>query len=287
MTLPRVPSVGAALVLVLTWGGDPGVSARGGDAAELRPETVAAFNRYVLATERDHQSTREPAGRFLQVDRLPAAEREVRLGALRRGEIWIERLETRDGDRGFRIPGGQVHHWSGTVFLPGVSLEAAVRLLQDYDRHAAVYAPAVVRSQLVERQGDTFVVDLRFYQKHVIAVTLDTRNDARFTRHGGHRASSRIVSTRVNEVEHAGTAEESARPEGQDSGYLWRLNTYWRFHARDGGTYLECESITLTRSVPTGLGWLIGRYVNSIPRETLTFTLERTRDTLTRVQARR
>ena len=58
-------------------------------------------------------------------------------------------------------------------------------------------------------------------------------------------------------------------------------NSYWRFLQRDNGVYIQCESITLTRGIPTGLGWLVRPFVTSIPRETLAFTLETTRKRLT------
>ena len=82
------------------------------------------------------------------------------------------------------------------------------------------------------------------------------------------------------EVEDAGTPQEHELPVGHDSGYLWRLNTYWRLLARDGGVYLQCESISLTRGIPMGLGWVVGPFVTSIPKESLTFTLETTRHRL-------
>ena len=69
-------------------------------------------------------------------------------------------------------------------------------------------------------------------------------------------------------------------PVGRDGGYLWRLNTYWRFLERDGGTYIQCEAISLTRAIPFGLGWLVEPFVTSIPRESLSFTLETTRKVL-------
>jgi len=94
------------------------------------------------------------------------------------------------------------------------------------------------------------------------------------------RAASSIVATRIAEVENPGTPAEREKPPGLDSGYLWRLNTYWRFLRRDGGTYVQCESISLTRGIPTGLGWLIGPFVTSLPRESLQFTLETTRRAL-------
>ena len=116
--------------------------------------------------------------------------------------------------------------------------------------------------------------------KKVITVVVNTENDARFTRLGPDRVQSRIYSTRVAEVEDPGTPQEKEMPIGHDGGYLWRLYTYWRFLERDGGTYVQCEAISLTRGIPLGFGWLIGPFVTSIPRESLAFTLETTRKTL-------
>lgn len=107
-------------------------------------------------------------------------------------------------------------------------------------------------------------------------------HDARFTRLDPNRAQSRIYSTRIAEVEDPDTLSEHEKPIGRDGGYLWRLYTYWRFLERDGGTYVQCESISLTRGIPSGFGWLVGPFVTSIPRESLAFTLETTRRTLAR-----
>jgi hypothetical protein len=43
---------------------------------------------------------------------------------------------------------------------------------------------------------------------------------------------------------------------------------------------MQIESVTLTRSIPTGLGWVIGPFVESIPRESLEFTLRSACDAL-------
>jgi hypothetical protein len=56
------------------------------------------------------------------------------------------------------------------------------------------------------------------------------------------------------------------------------MNTWWRFEEKDGGTYVECQTVSLTRDIPAGLGWLVGGYVTSVPRESLTFTLATTRE---------
>lgn len=116
--------------------------------------------------------------------------------------------------------------------------------------------------------------------RKVLSVVIGSQNDARFTRPAADRAYSRIVSTRMTEVESPGTSREASKPEGRDGGFLWRLHTHWRFLERDGGTYLQGESTSLTRDVPVGLGWLIKPFVTSLTRESLEFTLETTRRSL-------
>jgi hypothetical protein len=244
-------------------------------AAELQPKTIAAFDRYVGVTEA--QMDLEP---FLRIDALAPKERQAAYAALRRGEVHIQRLSTREAGKSIDVPSGLIHHWLGAAFVPGASLDQALALLQDYDRHAEIYRPAIARSQLLSRDGDVFRVYLRFYMKKVITVVVNTENEARFTRLGPDRAQSRIYSLRVAEVADPDTPQEREHPVGKDGGYLWRLYTYWRFLERDGGTYVQCEAISLTRGIPVMLGWLIGPFVTSIPRESLIFTLETTRKTL-------
>jgi pyruvate/2-oxoglutarate dehydrogenase complex dihydrolipoamide acyltransferase (E2) component len=65
---------------------------------------------------------------------------------------------------------------------------------------------------------------------------------------------------------------------------LWRLNSYWRFEERDGGVYVECEAISLSRDVPLGLGWLVNPIIRSLPQESLANTLRETRDAAPRAR---
>lgn len=256
-----------------------GAAAERLEAAELKPETVAAFDRYVSLTNarRDEPGSTD---RFLWLSVQPEPARANGFERLRRGEVLVERLTTTERGRAIAIPSGLVHHWVGLAFLPGVTLDRTLTVLQDYDRHATIYAPRVTRSTLRTRAGDTFHFHLRFFMQKGISVVVDTENIARFARVGPDRASTSIVATRLAEIENAGTPAEREKPPGQDGGYLWRLNTYWRLLQRDGGTYVQCESISLTRGIPIGLAWLIGGFVNSLPRESLEFTLETTRRAL-------
>jgi len=90
-------------------------------------------------------------------------------------------------------------------------------------------------------------------------------------------AHSRSSALRIAEVENAGKSDEREKAPGDDGGFLWRMETWWRMEERDGGVYVQSEVASLTRNIPVGLGWLIGPFVTSIPRETLAFTLEATR----------
>ena len=245
-------------------------------AAELQPRTVAAFERYVRVTEALAGQDRS----FLWIDGLPDAERRAAIERVRRGELVIEPLTTREDGKTIDVPGGLVHHWLGAVFVPRATVDQALALLQNYDEHASIYRPAVARSRTLSHEGDLFRVYLRFFMKKVITVVVNSEHEARFSRPSPDRAQSRIYSVRIAEVENPDTPREREKPVGRDGGYLWRLYTYWRFLERDGGTYVQCEAISLTRGIPMGLGWLIGPFVTSIPRESLEFTLEKTRTTL-------
>ena len=245
-------------------------------AADLHSQTLAAFNRYVMLTESGLQSNAP----FLRIDRLADVRRQEARDQLRKNELVIERLETKDGTREIDVPDGLIHHWIGTAFVQGATIEQALSVLQDYDRHQQIYAPTVAASKRLEHDGDRYRFFLRFVMKKVITVVVNSEHEARFKRPAGDRAEGWIASTRIAEVENAGTASEREKPVGHDGGYLWRLNTYWRLLARDGGLYIQCESVSLTRGIPFGLGWAVGPFVTSIPRESLTFTLETTRKQL-------
>ena len=108
-------------------------------------------------------------------------------------------------------------------------------------------------------------------------VVLDTEYEVHFARLDAHRAHSRSHSTRIAEVQNPGGRGERDLPPGNDHGFLWALDTYWRFLEVEDGVFVQCEAISLTRDIPAGLGWLVGPFVESIPRESLEFTLATTR----------
>lgn len=247
-------------------------------AAELQNRTIQAFDRYVRLTEARLNGNAP----FLWIDGLPETRRREALDAVRRRELSIERLETKDNGREIDAPGGMIHHWVGTAFVPGATIDQALAVLQNYNEHSRIYAPTVAASKLQSHEGDRFTFFLRFVMKKVITVVVNSDHEAVFRKPAADRAEGWIHSTRIAEVENPGTPTEREKPVGNDGGYLWRLNTYWRLLARDGGLYIHCESVSLSRGIPTGFGWIVGPFVTSIPRESLTFTLETTRNRLER-----
>jgi len=237
--------------------------------AAPRPAAAASFNAYINTVESRLAQQHRSAGGFL------ASEDQ---GRLRNGELMIETLAP-ESPPGFS--GAMLHHWRGTAFAPGAKAADFERLMRNFNAYPQYYAPQVMQARILSQQGDHYQVVMRVKQHHVITVVLDTAYDVTFAHPdlagtGTLRGYSLSRSTTTSEIESAGTPKEQALGPGEDHGFLWRLNTYWSYEERDGGLYMQIESVSLTRAIPTGLGWAIGPFVESVPRESLEFTLRAT-----------
>jgi hypothetical protein len=238
---------------------------------------MAAFEHYVRVTEERNEGELKRGTDLLWIDSLPSANRKDAYAALKRGEIQIHQLTALDDGQTIACPSGMIHHWVGVVFIPDATLDDVLGILEDYDHQSQYYSPDVERSKIESRDGDHFRVFLRFRRHKVITVVLNTEHDVHYFHDAPGRAHSRSSAVRIAEVEKAGKSDEREKPPGDDGGFLWRMETWWRMEARDGGVYVQSEVASLTRDIPTGFGWMIGPFVTSIPKETLLFTLEATR----------
>jgi hypothetical protein len=247
------------------------------EPTELRANTLAALDRYVKLTEARNEEELKRGTNLLWIDELPQPERAEAYRTLKRGEVKMKKLVVLDGGKPVACPGGIIHHWVGVVFIPGARLDDVLGMLEDYDKHSVYYAPDVERSKIASRNGDHFRVFLRFRRHKVITVVLDTEHDVDYFRDGPARAHSRSSAVRIAEVENPGKPDEHEKTPGNDGGFLWRMETWWRMEERDGGVYVQSEVVSLTRDIPTLLKWMIEPFVTSIPKETLTATLEATR----------
>lgn len=241
--------------------------------AEPAPAAIAAFNSYIGAVEsRLAEQHRSQNGVLAPVTSGP--ENEMRL---RRGELIVEKLTP---SAGAELPGAMLHHWRGTAFAAGARAEDFERLMRDFNGYPQYFSPQVVQAKVLSQKGDHFQTSMRVRQKHVITVEMDTDYDATFGRLDAQRGYSISRSTRISEIGSPGTSDERALQPSEEHGFLWRLNTYWSYEERNGGLYMQIESVSLTRSIPAGLGWIIGPFVKSVPRESLEFTLRSTCDAL-------
>ncbi len=236
--------------------------------AVLKQETVQAFDRYIRATEERLEQQRR-TGPFLWVDQSPERLREVRSGKVV--------IQPWNGNGDIEAPSGLIHDWVGAVFIPGANITQVLAWAQDYNHHKDAYRPEVVDSRLLSRNGNDYKMYMRLFKKKVITVVLDTEHEVRYFQLDPTRWYSRSYTTKISEVENPGKPSERQLPPGDDHGFMWRLNSYWKFQQRDGGVYVECQAISLSRNVPTGLGWLIEPIVRQLPKQSLESTLDSTR----------
>ncbi len=246
-------------------------------AAELKQRTASAFDRYVDATEARFAGELRPGGTFLYIDAFSPDQKSAAYSQLKQGEVLVEKLETKAPGVSSDIPDGMIHHWVGLIFIPGVTLAQTLPVVKDYDRRAELYKPDVIASRTTSHHGDDFTMFLRLRQKKFTTVVFNTDYAVHWGKVSPNQVFSNSISTRIAEVKDPEKPDGEELPVGTGHGYLWRLNTYWRFEEKDGGVYLQCEALSLTRDMPAGLGWLLKPLVTSIPKASLNKALGQTR----------
>jgi hypothetical protein len=247
-------------------------------AAEPTPAAQAGFDAYAqrvearLAQERGQQAGQ--TGTIL----APVDWRRAQAG-----EVVVEELTPR-GNHGkdeAELPGALIHDWRGTAFVPGATAQDFERVMRDFADYPKTFAPQVEAVRVLagdadEHAGedaDRATVTMRVKQQHVITVVLDTTYAITYARADANRGTNwGTIDSRSAGVEEIG-GDGRALSAADAHGFLWRMNTYWSYEQRDGGLYIQIESVSLTRSIPTGLGWAVGPFVASVPKESIEFTV--------------
>ena len=242
------------------------------DPVQLRPPTIEAFDTYIKTAELAAAGTLRAAGPFLWSETDSARARHVQEGQIV-ADFWAGRGPV-------KVKDGLIHDWVGAALIPGTTVNDTLALIQDYDNHDKIYKPEVLASRLISRHDDDFKIYLRLLKKKIITVILDTDHEVHYLSLDRSRRMCRSYTTRIAEVENAGSPKERILPPDTGHGFLWRLYSCWRFQERDGGVSIECRAISLTRDVPFGLGWAIEPIIQKLPRESLIKTLEDTRQAL-------
>lgn len=215
----RTAAVSALLVVV-----HPSPSA----AAELTPAAVAAWNKYVAATEAS----------------LPQHERDAPLAD--------------PEGRTIDVDGATIHEWRGSTLVRGVTVAQIVDALLK----PGVKQEDVAESRLLEQHGDSQRVYLKLVRHVIVTVTYDTEHDVQYVRRSPGFATSRSVATRIVETT------------GADRGFLWRLNSYWRYRQVGSDVQIDVLSLSLSRDIPWVVRPIATPLINRIGRESMRRTLE-------------
>jgi hypothetical protein len=242
---------------------------------EPAPTASSAFNSYCSAVELRLAQQHRSQNAFL-APVATAPQSDIRL---RRGELIVEQLTP---SAGAVLSGALLHHWRGTAFAAGAKAVDFERLMKDFNAYPQHFYPQVLQARVVKQHDDRLQASMRVRQRHVITVVMDTTYDITYGRLDAQHGYSISRSTRISEIDSPGTGTERALTPSEDHGFLWRLNTYWSYEERDDGLYMQVESVSLTRSIPGGLGWAVQPFVESVPRESLEFTLRSTCNALRR-----
>ena len=113
---------------------------------------------------------------------------------------------------------------------------------------------------------------MRVRQKHVITVVMDTTYDIHFGQLDARRGWSTSRSTQIDEIDNAEMKNERVLSQADQHGFLWRLNTYWRWKQVGTQTYAECQVISLSRKPVFGSTSHVKARARDSLRSTLTAT---------------
>jgi hypothetical protein len=235
------------------------VFARG---AELKPETTAAYDRYIKLTEAEF-AARSPQN-FLWVDSHQKEKTQVWLS-----QNIVTPRETLDHGEKIEVPDAVIQHWLSVVYLETATFDRLKNTLCDFANYKYWFGPQVIDSRVDKHDGDTFNFFLRLNKKQLTQVVLNADFKANFVATDPKHGMVSVRSTRIGETLHPHNKKsyDQEVPADDENGYLWRLNIYWRFETSDVGEYLEMDLISLSRAS----GALHpGKYLNgfqTFPRE--------------------
>jgi hypothetical protein len=249
-------------------------------AEELQKDTIQAFERYMKITEENREARRRRSAAFLWIDHQREARRRSLYERLKRGDIVVERLETRDDNRSIPVPHGIIHHYVSVVFIPGTTVSQTIALMEDYPRYPELFKFGVERSKVLRHESKDYEVQLRLFRKGNSSVFYNIDLADQYVSRdaaGGYRRSRSI---RIAELTEVGKPSEHELPVGKDRGFLWRMNTDWSCQEKDGGVYLQLELTALSRDIPAVFVWLANPYVRSIPQAYLEQVLQAMRSGL-------
>jgi hypothetical protein len=241
-------------------------------AAEPKPSTLQAWDDYVGSVNASVAERNAGNRPFLWIDGLPDTRRRVQ-----NGELVITNRHPR------KVPQGLIHHWVGVMFVPNVSLDQVMRVLNSYDRYSDIYKPLIRKTSVIEQAGDTVKLNVLAVQKAFSATAaVEIDEEIQSLRPAPNRICITANAVSIQEIANYGQPNEHAFPEARRPGYVWRALIVQRLEQRDEGVYIELETISLSRGIPVEVRWLIKPLTDDLPREMMTDILDETRTAVQR-----
>jgi hypothetical protein len=250
-------------------------------AADLQPDTLKAWCASVESTERRIAKELSSSSGFLALDFQDPTRSASERKSVISGEIQIKQVPTDSNGKSIRVPDGMIHHWRGSVFIPGVNLNFVLSRIQNPTAEDTKQED-VLDSRVLERTPEQLKLYLKLQRSSIVTVTYNTEHLVQYKWNGTDRASSRSIASKIAEIERLSENREKEKPEGHDRGFLWKMNSYWRYQQVEGGVIVELESMTLSRSIPSFLQTIARPIINKIARESMERTLQSMRTRLVR-----
>jgi hypothetical protein len=235
--------------------------------ATIAVQTLEAWNDCEQEARAEVLKESSTPERFLFTDSRPE---HLESAQFRRG-LFI----TSPHSGGMPIPSGLIHHWFGTISIPNAHLAELIAVLQDYNSYAAVYKPGVVESKLLGRDQNEFTYRLKFVQRGFgIKAGLLANFKSTYYRLAPDAGYSVTEAANLTELADPGTPEERPLTQNASHGYVEKVFTIVRYREVDGGVYVEVESLTLSRSIPAAIRWMVTPLVQRFSRQTMADTLD-------------
>jgi hypothetical protein len=244
-------------------------------ADEPRQDTIVAWDSYIAGVNATVTERNDGSKPFLWVDQSPGAQQR-----LRDGELLVTNRYPR------KVPQGIIHHWVGDMFVPDVSLDQVMQVVDNYDRYSDMFKPLIRKSSVVDRNGDTVMLNVIAVQKAFsVTAAVETVEQIQIARPNSERVCITADSVHIDEIADYGRPDEHVFSEARRPGFVWRALIVQRLEQRDGGVYVELETVSLSRGIPWEVRWLIKPLTDDLPRKMMADLLDETRTAVQRSAA--
>ena len=243
------------------------LSATLSEAAEPKQETLRAWDDYIRSVDLNVAQRAAGSRPFLWVDDSPEMQRRVQ-----HNEVVITNHDPR------KVPQGLIHHWVGAMFVPNLTLDQVMNVLKSYDRYNELYKPLITKVAVLERDGDNVKLNVVAVQKAFsVTAAVETDDEVKIVRPAPNRVLITSTAVRVQEIADYGQPSQHLFAEARRPGYVWRAVEVQRLEQRDGGVYVEFETVSLSRGIPLEVRWLIKPLTDNLPRKLMLDMLNDTR----------